>query len=128
MRGFALAPGRRLACFVRPHQNRGKVRPPPLAIAIFGLLGSHYYFRWMLATGIHKSALVSIGEVGYWFWNLLPAIALFLPLLFVVSRFSFVRNSLVGVPLAALAALLICWLGLYGEFLFCVFVLRGICE
>jgi len=128
MRAFGPASGRRLACIVRPRMTTTKRSQLAFAtLAVIGVFAARAYYRWLLHSGMHKTALHSYGLVGYWSWLALPAIVVFVPLCFVALRY---RAHVAGwaVAGAALAAIIVAYLGLFGDFLFCALITRGVCE
>ena len=103
-------------------------KPFQLALAaLIGLFAARAYFHWLVLSGTHKAALHSFGVPAYWSLLALPALALFAPFCFIGFRH---RKAGAGwiVAGAAILAVLIAYLGLFGDFLLCAFVTRGVCE
>ena len=103
-------------------------KPLQLALAaLVGLFAARAYFHWLLAYGAPKTALHSFGVPGYWSLLALPALALFVPFCAIAFRR---RKVGVGWIVAgvALLAVVVAYLGLFGDFLLCAFVTQGVCE
>ena len=126
MRGFAAAAGRRLAWFVRPHMVTSKWLQLSI-VALLGLFAGRAYYQWLLHSGTHKAALHSFGLPGYWTLLAVPAAVVFVPLCIVALRHpSYSARWVIAGAVAA--AVVIAYLGHFGDFLVCVFVSRGVCE
>ena len=103
-------------------------KPFQLALAaLIGLFAAGAYFHWLVLSGTHKAALHSFGVPAYWSLLALPALALFVPFCFIGFWH---RKTGAGWIVAgtAILAVLIAYLGLFGDFLLCAFVTRGVCE
>jgi hypothetical protein len=101
-------------------------KPLQLALVlVVGLAAAHTYYRWLLSAGAR--ALHSHGIAGYWLLNALPALVLFIALLVVSSRPPAYGKVWI-IAGSIVAAIGISYVGLFGDFLLCVFVTRGVCE
>jgi hypothetical protein len=99
-------------------------KPIQLVLAtLVGLFAARAYFHWLLASG----ALHSYGVPGYWSLLGLPALALFVPFCAIAFRRRKVAAGWI-VAGVTLLAVVVAYLGLFGDFLLCVFVTRGACE
>ena len=96
-------------------------------VALFGVLAGRAYYQWLLDSGTHKAALHSFGLPGYWTLLAVPAAAVFVPFCVVALRHRTysARWAVLG---AKAAAVVIAYLGLFGDFLVCAFITRGVCE
>lgn len=96
-------------------------------IAGVELLGSYFYYQWLLASAVHKHALERFGLVGYWFYLAVPVL-LISPLFALIGARATRLPKWAIVLVAIIAASAIAYLGLFGKWLICVFVTKGICE
>ena len=97
------------------------------AITVVGFVIARIYYQWLASSGAHKAALHSFGVAGYWSLLAVPALVLFVPFCVIALRRPAVGAGWV-VGGAVLAAIFVAYLGLFGDFLFCAFVTRGVCE
>jgi hypothetical protein len=81
----------------------------------------------MLGSAVHKDALERFGLLGYWS-------SLAFPVLFIWPLFAIFGVRAARLPtwativIALFAAMAVAYLGLFGKWLLCVFVTKGICE
>jgi len=98
-------------------------------ILVCGFFGSRVYYQWLASSSLHKIALHRYGAVGYWFWIALPAFVmsiLFFGFLLVTRA---ARSRPIFIAVSALGcAVLAAYLAVFGDFLWCVFVTRGVCK
>jgi hypothetical protein len=90
---------------------------------IAGLFAARTYYRWLLGSGMLQSS----GEVAYWLLLGAPALALFVPLCVLGLRRRKVGAGWVAAG-AAVVAILVAYLGLFGDFLLCASITRASCE
>ena len=96
-------------------------------LTVLGVLASRAYYQWLAKSAVHKAALHSYGEAAYWVFLIAPAVVLFVPFYIIASRRRVVGTRWV-VAGAVLASFLVAYFAIFGDFLFCVFVTRGVCK
>jgi hypothetical protein len=98
-----------------------------VGIALFGIVGSVGYYHWMFLTSLHVLGLQYLGLFGYWVSVALPALTLFMVMIWYSLRADApIRLGLVVASF--LASALIPLLSLFGPFLFCLVFTPGTCE
>jgi hypothetical protein len=96
-------------------------------VAVVGFVAARAYYRWLLHSGTNEAALRSFDSPAYWSLLAVPAVAVFVPFcLLALRQRTYAASWVIGG--AVVAAIAIAFLGLFGDFLVCVFITHGVCE